>query len=118
MTERVSAASERIRGRSTSERRPAAITWRRLARRAIAAAVVLAITAFFTYLALRDVRYGDTWSALRESNYWWLVPALAVLAVHIALRALRWQVVFKPGRRPSFGAISKATLVGYLFNSI
>lgn len=79
---------------------------------------IVAITALFTYLALRDVRYSDTWSALRKSNYWWLIPALVTLAVHVVTRAYRWQIVFKQDRRPAFGPISKATLIGYLFNNI
>jgi uncharacterized protein (TIRG00374 family) len=92
--------------------------WQRVARRAATAAVIVAITIFFTYLALRDVRYGDTWSALQKSNYWWLIPAVATLGVHVAIRAYRWQIVFKPDRRPAFGPIWKASLIGYLFNNI
>jgi glycosyltransferase 2 family protein len=118
VTERVTAAGEPMERQTTLERRRAPMTWHRLARRVIVAAVIVAITVFFTYLALRDVRYGDTWGALKTSNYWWLIPAIAVLAVHVALRALRWQLVFKPGRRPPFGATTNATLIGYLFNNI
>jgi uncharacterized protein (TIRG00374 family) len=118
MGDRVSTAGDRVERHSAAERRRTPASWRRTARRAGMWALIAAITVLFTYLALRDVRYGDTWSALRHSNYWWLIPAVAVLAVHIAMRAFRWQIVFKEGRRPGFGAISKATLVGYLFNSI
>jgi glycosyltransferase 2 family protein len=117
MTEPVSAVDKHSEGKPTLEPQ-AAMTWRRAAGRAAAVVGIVAITVFFTYFALRDVRYSDTWTALRTSNYWWLIPALVVLAVHIAIRAFRWQIVFKPDRRPPFGPTSKATLVGYLFNSI
>src|SRR5436189_3756755 len=62
----------------------------------------LAVSAFFAYLAVRDVRLGGMWKALAHSNYWWLVPSLAVLAVCVALRALRWQFLFSPATRPRF----------------
>src|SRR5438552_1591419 len=52
-------------------------------RRTVRSAVVwtgLAVSALFAYLAVRDVRFADVWDALRASNYWWLVPALAAPA--------------------------------------
>src|SRR5262249_16447479 len=54
----------------------------------------LAVSALFAYLAVRDVRFGGMWHALSDSNFWWLVPSLAVLALCVALRALRWQFLF------------------------
>jgi uncharacterized protein (TIRG00374 family) len=86
--------------------------------RALLLALGLAMTALFTYLALRDVKFSDTWSALRASNYWWTVPALAVMAVSVVMRAERWRILFKPGRRPPLVAMTKATLVGLFFNNI
>jgi uncharacterized protein (TIRG00374 family) len=117
MTEPVSAIDERAR-QAALEPRGRPMTWRRGVARGAAVAGIVAITVFFTYLALRDVRYGDTWTALKTSNYWWLFPALAGLAIHIALRAFRWQIVFKPDRRPPYGPTLKASIVGYLFNNI
>jgi uncharacterized protein (TIRG00374 family) len=117
MTEPVSAIGERTEGQATREQRRAS-RWRRNAFRVAAVMGIVAITVFFTYLALRDVRYGETWAALKRSNYWWLFPTLAALAVHVVLRVFRWQLVFKPDRRPPFDPTAKATLVGYLFNSI
>jgi glycosyltransferase 2 family protein len=118
MTEPGSAIGEHTEGTETLKRGGAPLTWRRAAVRATAVTGLVAITLLFTYLALRNVRYGDTWTALKRSNYWWVFPMLAALAVHVALRALRWQLVFKPARRPPFGATAKASIVGYLFNNI
>lgn len=78
----------------------------------------LLVTGLFTYLAVRDVRVGEAWDALRSSNYWWLLPALAVLAVFIVIRAVRWRYLFTRKTRPPLRAVADALLIGYLFNNI
>jgi uncharacterized protein (TIRG00374 family) len=78
----------------------------------------LAVSALFAYLAVRHVRFGDVWTGLRTSNYWWLLPALAMLAVTIYIRAIRWRYLFASETRPATRAVVSALLVGYLFNNI
>ena len=88
------------------------------AKRRVLLGVGLALTAVFAYVAVRDTRPGEVWEALRDSDWLWLVPALAVLAVGIALRAVRWWVLFEPGTRPPLRAVVEATLIGYFFNNV
>jgi glycosyltransferase 2 family protein len=78
----------------------------------------LFISAGFTYFAVRGVDFGLVRDALAESNYWWLAPALGALALGIAVRALRWQLLFRRETRPPFQAVANALLVGLFFNSI
>jgi uncharacterized protein (TIRG00374 family) len=80
--------------------------------------VGLLVTGVFTYLAVRDVRLEEASQALRSSNYWWLVPALAVLGIFILVRAIRWRYLFTRPTRPSLHAVSAALLLGYFFNNI
>ena len=90
-------------------------------RRLLRPALVVAgffVSAVFTYLAVRDVDLDVFWTAVRESNAWWLLPALAVLVLTVALRAIRWRLVFPPRTRPPLPATTRALLVGYLFNNI
>jgi uncharacterized protein (TIRG00374 family) len=72
----------------------------------------------FAYLAVRDVRWPAFSEALRTSNYWWLVPALMVLACAIGVRALRWRLLFDPATRPAYAPTLRAMLIGYLFNQL
>ena len=81
-------------------------------------AIAAVVTVFFTYLAIRDVHFADTWDALKESQYGWLVPSLAVIALAMAIRALRWQLLFTSATRPSFRPTLEAMLIGYLFNNV
>jgi glycosyltransferase 2 family protein len=87
-------------------------------RRALLWAVALASTVGFGYLAIRDAHPDEVWDALQRSNPWWIVPSFAVLAVAVAIRALRWQLLFHRETRPPFGATAAATLVGLAVNSL
>jgi glycosyltransferase 2 family protein len=78
----------------------------------------LAVTVFFGYLAVRHVDPASVRRAIADSDPWWLVPALAVFAVSIVLRAWRWQLLFAPDARPPFGAVTRALFVGYVFNNL
>jgi uncharacterized membrane protein YbhN (UPF0104 family) len=88
------------------------------ASRRVLIGVGLAVTAVFAYLAVRETRPGEVWEALRESDWLWLLPAFAVLAIGIVLRALRWWVLFSPATRPPIGPVLEATLLGYFFNNV
>jgi uncharacterized protein (TIRG00374 family) len=78
----------------------------------------LLVSALFTYLALRNVDLHETWTALKDSNYTWLLPAAAAIAAAIPLRALRWRLLFEEGRRPPLGPLTEAMLIGYFFNAV
>jgi hypothetical protein len=85
-----------------------------------AAAVLasFAISIVFGYLAVRGVKLEAAWRALRASNYWWLAPSLGAFAISILLRAVRWRALFRAGRRPPLPSVTRATVIGYFFNSI
>jgi hypothetical protein len=77
-----------------------------------------AVSALFTYLAVRDVHFGRVWESLRASDYWWTIPSLALIVVALVVRALRWQYLFAPETRPPFRPVFNATLLGQFFNNV
>jgi uncharacterized protein (TIRG00374 family) len=77
-----------------------------------------AFSALFLWLAVRNVQLDLFWEALRACEYLWLVPALGGLALAVVIRAWRWQLLFSPETRPPLGAVTRALLVGQLFNAI
>src|SRR3712207_5407624 len=83
---------------------------------AIAAGVAFSVT--FTYLAVRNVDFALFAETLADSAYWWFLPAVAVHFLAVAVRVLRWRLLFSPARRPPLRALADAILVGYLFDSI
>lgn len=78
----------------------------------------LLVSAVFAYLAVRNVSFAAVWQGLRTSNYWWLVPALGMLALTVVIRALRWRYIFRRETRPAVAPVVNALLVSYFFNSI
>ncbi len=47
------------------------------------------------YFALQGVNFSDVGEALREANYWWLIPLVAVTLFSHVLRAWRWQILLE-----------------------
>jgi len=87
-------------------------------KRRAAVFVGLGVSAVFVWLSLRNVDFARAGTALREASYWLVAPALLMLALATALRALRWQSLFDPCTRPGLLPITHAMLIGLLFNSI
>ena len=78
----------------------------------------IVVSATFGYLAVRGVRWSETWSALRSTHYGWFAPALMLLTFAFVIRAIRWQSLFAPTRRPAFAPVAKALFAGYLANNL
>lgn len=76
------------------------------------------VSAALTFVAIRSIDFDVFWDGLSESNYWWLIPAGAVVAVAIVVRTFRWQLLFPREFRPPFSAALRALLIGQFFNSI
>ncbi len=77
-----------------------------------------AVTVVSAYFALRNVDFAEVWDTLESSDYWWLIPALAVLALAVVVRVLRWRYLFVKERRPAFWELTEALLVGQFFNTV
>jgi hypothetical protein len=78
----------------------------------------LVVSAAFGYLAVRDVRPSETWQALVSSEYVWLIPGTLLFAVAFLIRAVRWQSLFAPARRPALRPVVESLFVGYLANNL
>jgi glycosyltransferase 2 family protein len=95
--------------------------WARLRARTTGSALAwagIAISALFAYLAVRHVHFADVWHGLRASNYWWLLPAFALLAGSIFVKAERWRYLFTRETRPATRPVVAALLIGYFFNNV
>lgn len=80
--------------------------------------VGIAVGVLFGYLAVRHIRLAEVWDALAASNYWWLVPSFAALAVGNVMRACRWRYLFIRETRPPLAPVLSAMLIGQFFNNI
>ncbi|MEX2080570.1 MAG: lysylphosphatidylglycerol synthase transmembrane domain-containing protein [Dehalococcoidia bacterium] len=78
----------------------------------------LAISAVFIWLFFRTTHPGELKDALRDANYWWLAPALAVLFVSISLRCVRWSVLLRPTAPLSPVRLFPYAIIGYMANNL
>jgi uncharacterized protein (TIRG00374 family) len=88
------------------------------ARRLVLAVVALAVTGFFGYVAVRGAHPDEVRQSLRDANAWWLLPSVAVLALANVVRALRWQQLYAPERRPPLRPVTAAMLIGLAVNML
>ena len=78
----------------------------------------IGISAILLWLALRGLDLGQTWVALSGTNFWYLVPAVLVYFVGVAIRGLRWQRLLLPLERiPARQAIA-LLIVSYTVNNV
>jgi glycosyltransferase 2 family protein len=80
--------------------------------------LAVAVSVVFTYLFLRGMDLGEVGRTLTGANYLRVVPALGLFAVSMWLRALRWQITFKPCRDVHWSRLLPSLLVGYAGNNL
>ncbi|MCC6382904.1 MAG: flippase-like domain-containing protein [Dehalococcoidia bacterium] len=78
----------------------------------------VAISALFIGLFLRATHPREIGDALEQANYWWLIPALAVLFVAISLRCVRWSVLMRPVAPMSPLRLFPYAIIGYMANNL
>ena len=64
------------------------------------------------------MRLGEVWGGLKDSNYWYVIPSVALLLVALGLRSLRWQLLFPGATRPPYRPVLSATVLGQFFNNV
>ncbi|HVM18210.1 MAG TPA: lysylphosphatidylglycerol synthase transmembrane domain-containing protein [Gaiellaceae bacterium] len=89
-----------------------------MTRRRALVAVGAAVTLVLAGLALRTLDLGEVAGAIAAMRPVWLLPSLALLAVAVAIRVVRWRVLFVPATRPPLGDVAHALLVGLFFNCV
>jgi hypothetical protein len=86
---------------------------------ALSVAVGLAGTAFFLWLALRNVKLDDLLRALSGARWGWLIPMAAVVFLDLFVRAARWRVLLSRAR-PDAPVLELARLeaIGLAVNNV
>jgi glycosyltransferase 2 family protein len=78
----------------------------------------LAISAVFLYLAFRGQDFGEIERALRQANYWYVIPAIGLYFVGVYLRAFRWAWVMRGALPVNTPALFSVVVIGYMANNI
>lgn len=87
--------------------------------RSIRIGLGVAISAFFLYLAFRGQDFGEIRDSLRETNVWWLLPALCLYFSGVYLRAIRWRILLRPiAPHATTRKIFPIVVIGFMANNI
>ena len=78
----------------------------------------LALSVFALYLAFRNVPFRELVDYLVSIDYIWVPPAVVLVVVSFALRALRWQVILGKARRIGFPGAFHPLMIGFMLNCI
>jgi len=78
----------------------------------------LLISAGFLWYALRDLHLDQVGTALREANYWWLVPGVAVYFISVWFRSWRWGFLLRGSKRVSANRLFPVVVIGYMGNDV
>jgi glycosyltransferase 2 family protein len=76
------------------------------------------ISIVFMYIALRGLHLEDLGGALRDANYWWLLPGVAVYFIGVWARAWRWHYLLRPVKAISTRSMFPVVAIGYMGNNI
>jgi uncharacterized protein (TIRG00374 family) len=78
----------------------------------------LAGSLLFLYLAFRGQDLHAIWSALKEANYWYVVPAVAIYFAGVWVRSLRWSFLLRPVQRFSSRELFRVVVIGFTANNV
>jgi glycosyltransferase 2 family protein len=77
-----------------------------------------AVSAVFLYIALREQDFAEIGAALRQVNYWTLIPAIALYFVGVYLRAFRWSYVLRTLQPMRTSRLFSVVAIGYMANNV
>ncbi len=78
----------------------------------------IAFSAALLGLFFWQVDVGETWDALKDANYAWLVPAIAVYFVAVLFRTIRWHFLLRPLKSVPTRRLYPVVVVGYMANNL
>src|SRR3990172_4787991 len=78
----------------------------------------LVISAFFLYWAFSKIEWLDFWASIRDANYLWLIPGIAVYFIGVWIRAWRWHYLLSPIKKIPTQTMFPITAIGYMGNNI
>src|SRR5512140_636567 len=76
------------------------------------------ISIVFIWQPLRGLRLDQFWDVVKQANYIWLLPGIAVYSVGVWVRAWRWHYLLGPIKKIPTKTMFPITTIGYMGNNI
>lgn len=78
----------------------------------------LIISLAFLAIALYGLDLAHFWEALREANYWWLIPGVVVYFITVWIRTWRWQSMLNHIASVPLRTLFPIVVIGYMGNNV
>lgn len=78
----------------------------------------LVISLVFLGIALRGLDLQHFWQAVREANYWWLLPGIGVYFVTVWVRTWRWRSMLAHLQAIPTHRLFPVVVIGYMGNNV
>jgi len=86
--------------------------------RALQLLLGIGVSALCVWLSMKDVRFGEVLTALRDANALGFVLVMLITLGGFGLRALRWRYFIQAGRPLSMDSLFSATMIGFMANNV
>jgi glycosyltransferase 2 family protein len=88
-------------------------------KKAWGARIGLLISIVALWLFLKDLKFKETWDALKQANYLWVIPATISIYGSLVARAFRWRIFLGPEHRDiSLFRLFNTLTIGFFGNSV
>jgi uncharacterized protein (TIRG00374 family) len=78
----------------------------------------IAVSAIFLYIALRGQKLDQVLIALKDAQYWWLIPGIGVYFLAVVARTWRWHYMLRPMKSIPVPRLFPMVVIGYMGNNI
>lgn len=78
----------------------------------------LFVSAGLLWFAFRDLGLAEILQALRDANYWWLIPGVAVYFISVWFRSWRWGFLLRASKRVPATRLYPVVAIGYMGNDV
>jgi len=78
----------------------------------------VAISALFVWLALRGLKLDKVWQDLKQADYWWILPGVAVYFFAVWARTWRWHYMLRPLKAIRLTRLFPVVCIGYMGNNV
>jgi uncharacterized protein (TIRG00374 family) len=76
------------------------------------------VSIVFLTLALRGLDFAGFWMTVRQANYWWLIPGVAVYFAAVWARTWRWHYMLRHVKVISLRRLFPVVVIGYMGNNV
>ena len=80
--------------------------------------VGVAVSVLFLGILVNQVDFAEFQQYLRQANYFYVVPAIALYFVAVYFRAVRWRYLLSPMGRFRVGRLYPVVVIGYTANNL